>query len=49
MEDIDGKVIVFWKILKMMENGIEVVEDMLYDGIVVFFGSKYISFFFYSG
>lgn len=48
-EDTDGKVTVLWKTSKMMENGIEVVEDMPYDGTVVFSGSKYTSFSFYSG
>uniref|UniRef100_K1P976 Uncharacterized protein n=1 Tax=Magallana gigas TaxID=29159 RepID=K1P976_MAGGI len=38
-EDTDGKVTVLWKTSKMMENGIEVVEDMPYDGTVVFSGS----------
>ena len=39
--DESEKVTVLWKTSKMLENGTEVVEDMPYDGIVVFSGSKY--------
>jgi hypothetical protein len=40
--DVDdtGKVHIMWKTSKLADDGSEVIEDMPYDGVVLFSGSK---------